>query len=60
MKPNKHGHIKRTSSSGGQAWKWAVIAMVGLWALAVCVFNTGRIAALFGYHPALGDQAIGL
>ncbi|MDL2260392.1 type IV secretory system conjugative DNA transfer family protein, partial [Deltaproteobacteria bacterium OttesenSCG-928-K17] len=54
---NKYGHLKRGSQSGGQAWKWAVIGAVCLWAVAVCVINAGRIAALFDYHPALGEPA---
>ena len=54
----KYGHIKRHPQNGSQAWKWAVIAAVCLWGLAVCVFNAGRIAALFDYHPALGGPVI--
>jgi len=55
---NKYGHIKRNSQSGPQTWKWAVIGSVGLWGLAVSVFNSGRIATLFGHHPALGEPAL--
>ncbi|MDR1922625.1 MAG: hypothetical protein LBS31_12925, partial [Candidatus Adiutrix sp.] len=52
---NKYGHIRRNSKSGGQAWKWAVIAAVCIWGLAVCAWGTQRLAALFGYHKALGE-----
>jgi hypothetical protein len=44
---NKYDHFSR-ASKGGSAWRWVVIA-------AVCLWNTGRIAALFGYHDALGS-----
>ncbi|MDL2259676.1 type IV secretory system conjugative DNA transfer family protein [Deltaproteobacteria bacterium OttesenSCG-928-K17] len=51
---NKYGHLSRQNKSG-QAWKWAVIVAVCLWGLAVCIWNTGRIATLFNYHDALGQ-----
>ena len=54
---NKYGHISRQKKNGG-AWRWAVIAAVCLWGLAVCVWNSGRIAALFDYHAVLGQPAV--
>jgi hypothetical protein len=52
----KYGHLSR-STKKGSVWRWVVIGLVCLWALAVCVWNTARIAALFGYHSALGQPA---
>ena len=54
---NDYGHVKRQNKSDSQAWKWAVIAVVCLWGLSVCLVSTDRIAALFDYHPALGEPA---
>lgn len=56
-KSNKYGHISRTSQGGSQTWRWLVVGLVCLWGLAVCFWNTGRLAALFGYHSALGEPA---
>jgi hypothetical protein len=53
----QYGHINRQKKSGG-AWRWAVIAAVCMWGLAVCVWNSGRIAALFDYHAALGQPVV--
>jgi type IV secretion system protein VirD4 len=56
-KSNKYGHLRRKSKGGSRFWRWVVVGLVCLWALAVCVWNTARIAALFGYHSALGQPA---
>ncbi len=53
MKTNKYGHISR-AKKGSRAWRWAVVGLVCLWGLGVCLWNTERMAALFGYHSALG------
>ena len=50
---NQYGHLSKVKKSG-QTWKWLIVGLVCLWGLGVCVWNTGRIAALFGYHEALG------
>jgi type IV secretion system protein VirD4 len=52
----KYGHISRTSQ-GGKAWRRAIVGLVCLWGSGVCAWNTGRIAALFGYNSALGEPA---
>ena len=53
---NKYGHLNRDQKNS-QAWKWAIVALVCLWGLMVCFWNTARIATLFDYHSALGEPA---
>ncbi|MDR1676914.1 MAG: hypothetical protein LBS44_00815 [Deltaproteobacteria bacterium] len=51
---NKYGHISRNNAAPYKGWRWLVVGLVCLWALAVCTWNAGRVAALFGHHQELG------
>ena len=53
MKPSKYGHIGRANADG-TLWRWLIVGLIGLWGLVVCVWNSGRLAALFDNHPGLG------
>lgn len=50
----QYGHLSRQRKKS-PLWKWvAIIGVPIVWGLCVSTWTAQRIAALFGYHPALG------
>ncbi|MDL2226623.1 type IV secretory system conjugative DNA transfer family protein [Deltaproteobacteria bacterium OttesenSCG-928-M10] len=56
MADNKYGHQRR-KKKGAAPKKQPFLVAVTLWVFAVFTWGAGRIAALFGYHAALGEPA---
>ncbi len=47
-----YGH-QRKEKSGGH-WRWALVAVLFLWFVGVCAWNSSRLGSMLGYDAALG------
>ena len=53
---SKYGH-QRSKKKASKSRTWLILAGLAVWSLGVFTWGAGRIAALYGYHEALGQPA---